>query len=179
MGINPDENSDCPICTYELPEDETRSKPPCGHQFHFVCLTTWMKVQLNGNSSRCTCPYCRREFEFAEIQRYDPEKGTFQHVPAREKEQFQVVSRRAALKRFWTKALGIFLASLILSAFATGHAIDTVWHWISSSNVTNRMHCVTVYLSFVVLLVLDHYKFMPIFLNPNINLREKNCPRYL
>merc|ERR1712098_903921 len=117
MGINPDENSDCPICTYELPEDETRSKPPCGHQFHGVCLTTWMKVQLNGNSSICTCPYCRRQFEFAEIQRYDPEKGRFQHVPAREKEQFQVVSRRAALKRFWKKPFRIFVMSLILSAY--------------------------------------------------------------
>jgi hypothetical protein len=102
--VNPDENTDCAICTDELPEDETRSKPPCGHQFHFFCLTHWMSVQLLTESS-CTCPYCRGQFEFAQIQRYDPENGSFRYVSAQEKQEFQGVNARATRKRFWKKAL--------------------------------------------------------------------------
>lgn len=42
----------CTICTDQIKEDFCAA--PCGHTFHFVCLSEWLKVQKN-------CPQCREK----------------------------------------------------------------------------------------------------------------------
>lgn len=42
----------CTICTDEIKDDFCAA--PCGHTFHFLCLSEWLKVQKN-------CPQCREK----------------------------------------------------------------------------------------------------------------------
>ena len=42
-------------CTIGLDPHVNKSHPPCGHVFHFHCLSTWFQIRLE-------CPVCKEKF---------------------------------------------------------------------------------------------------------------------
>ena len=42
-------------CTIGLEPHVNKSHPPCGHVFHFHCLSTWCQIRLE-------CPVCKEKF---------------------------------------------------------------------------------------------------------------------
>lgn len=49
---------ECPICLNAL---EIPYTTLCGHQFHLLCLISWLKKHQS-------CPYCRKEIQYECLQ---------------------------------------------------------------------------------------------------------------
>jgi hypothetical protein len=64
---------ECSICLQELVDPNLEIyKTKCNHEFHFECLTNWLKTKLEA----LPCPICRKELEeFAGKLRKPPEKS--------------------------------------------------------------------------------------------------------
>jgi hypothetical protein len=54
-------NIECPIMCYEFSENEEIIKLPCQHNYNKDAILKWLKQESH------TCPICRYEFEYKEI----------------------------------------------------------------------------------------------------------------
>lgn len=81
------ELGECTICAFDLAQDTELSRPPCLHAFHLACLTKWMIEKISELQSP-NCPNCRGNFNFSEIQKYEPNSKTFRPVNAQERRKF-------------------------------------------------------------------------------------------
>lgn len=63
--------SSCNICLETLPSGDTSKfmTTPCGHEFHFFCIDSWLKTSIT-----CVCPLCR--FSFIDLSK----RESNQHV---------------------------------------------------------------------------------------------------
>tara|TARA_Y100000991_G_scaffold211332_1_gene193764 strand:- start:221 stop:1036 length:816 start_codon:yes stop_codon:yes gene_type:complete len=63
VKIKKKDNNICSICynNFSIGNDSYENsvtKLPCGHSFHFKCINKWYTIQNNSNN-RFSCPYCR------------------------------------------------------------------------------------------------------------------------
>lgn len=92
-----DVEAKCPICLdhlYNTCEKKYVAQiKPCGHQFHFNCLDTWLKLKqkqecehsnrlpaVSGNKD-AKCPYCRTSGDYIDRLKYDIIKQTTGLLP--------------------------------------------------------------------------------------------------
>jgi hypothetical protein len=63
-------NSQCPILCYNFEENEEIIKLPCNHNYNCEAITKWLSQESN------TCPVCRHEFEYKEINITNKQQNT-------------------------------------------------------------------------------------------------------
>lgn len=56
-------SNECTICFEKL--GKTYKKLPCGHKFHFGCITIYEKLKKNENLN---CPYCREQYSVMKLR---------------------------------------------------------------------------------------------------------------
>jgi hypothetical protein len=59
--------TECTICFETL--GKTYKKLPCGHKFHFGCITIYEKLKQNENLN---CPYCREQYSVMKLRKRKP-----------------------------------------------------------------------------------------------------------
>jgi len=63
LSLKNEEDHECSICKNSIIDignnyDNSITKLPCNHKFHFQCIQKWYSFQLSNNRI-FTCPYCR------------------------------------------------------------------------------------------------------------------------
>lgn len=69
-----DTNIQCPILYYNFEENEEIIKLPCNHNYNCEAITKWLSQESN------TCPVCRHEFDYKEINIDNKRQDTDQNL---------------------------------------------------------------------------------------------------
>jgi hypothetical protein len=77
----------CTICLDPLYQKERRTFLPCSHQYHYACISPWLKNQT-------VCPICKVSI-YVHIDMKDPEKIPVEYMnPADSRTMFEVMRER-------------------------------------------------------------------------------------
>ena len=76
-------NTQCPILCYNFEENEEIIKLPCNHNYNCEAIIKWLSQESN------TCPVCRHEFDYKEINVDNKRQTTEHNSMNREQEQEQ------------------------------------------------------------------------------------------
>ena len=61
LKFNKKDQKDCQVCLEKLEKGVMVMQMPCNHEFHENCLRGWL-------TQHYTCPICRYELEYEEVQ---------------------------------------------------------------------------------------------------------------